>query len=357
MPLSDEVRSLLLKYIAGETDEEETQKVQQLLAADAAVFDEFEQLWDLWYAVGAATNVNRFNVDKGWEAILNKRKTEEQRPRVRRPLRKSLILGSAAAAAILLLVFLLHPYAGKSGSSDGGYPDIEEASGDSLLPERQDLYAEESGFIDFYTSAGKRKRVVLPDGSVTWLNGNTAIRYEDHRNVRMLYLKGEAFFNIRHDAGKPFIVNTSYATIQVLGTRFNVSAYPDDTVTDAVLTSGSILFTTEMHDESVVRHLLPGEKISINHLSDKLKIARVDTIFYTAWKEGRLLFEGQTFGEIARAMEHKYSVNIEFADKGLESKRLNGYLQQETLSQALEALRLTLQFRYKIIDSSVILYR
>jgi ferric-dicitrate binding protein FerR (iron transport regulator) len=356
MPLSDEARSLLLKYIAGETDEEETRKVQQWLASDNGVFDEFEQLWDLWYAVGTATNVNRFDVDKGWEALLGKRKAEEHGPNGRRSLKRLYIPVAAAAAALLLVVMFLHQGAG-GRKADALFTRAASGGADTSLQAGAVFPQYGPHVMVERTEGARRKRVTLPDGSVTWLNGNTIIRYEDRGNVRMLYLKGEAFFDIRHDAGKPFIVNTTHATIQVLGTRFNVSAYPNDTITDAVLTSGSILFTTEMHDESIVRHLLPGEKISVNHLSEKLKIARVDTTFYTSWKEGRLLFDGQTFGEIARAMEHKYDVHIEFADKNLEHRRINGYLQKETLSQALEALELTLQFRYKIIDSSVIIYR
>lgn len=352
MPLSDELRSLLLKYIAGETSEEEARIVEKWLSEDPAVFSEFEQLWDLWYAVGTATNVFRFNVDKGWEAILEKSygDTRKKKGGVKR-----LLVWSSAAAAVLLAGVLMLVRQDSRRSDHSSRPGMEIAG--ALSQERADTAVAVVTRTTFSTHGRERKAVKLPDGSRAWLNGNTTLHFSDDGHSRALSLNGEAFFDVARDAKKPFFVRTAHATIRVLGTRFDVVAYSRDTVTDAILTSGSILFSAEVEHRSIVKHLVPGDKVSINYLSNSLKISQVDTAFYISWKEGKLNFQGQKFQDIAKAMEHKYDVRFNFADPDLAQKRLNGYLDKESLTEALEALKLTLRFRYKIMDSTVMIYQ
>jgi ferric-dicitrate binding protein FerR (iron transport regulator) len=357
MPLSDEVRNLLLKYIAGETNEEESEQVEGWLADDPKIFEEFEQLWDLWYAVGTATNVFRFNVDKGWEEVLRKSRQAGSGRRDKKEVRKIILWAGGIAAGLLLLSALGLWLKDEQGSSGMRQQRDNELSAVATDKNKTTGLSSDSSGMDVKTDLGQRKKVRLPDGSLVWLNGNTSIHFMDQDSKRIAFLSGQAFFDIQHNAGKPFIVETRHATVSVLGTRFDITAYPKDSVTEAVLTEGSILFTTEMKDKSFSRHILPGEKVSVNHLSDHVNITQVDTAFYTYWRDGRLLFDGQTFAEIAKAVGHKYGVQFEFTDQELPEKRLNGYLEKESLQEALEALRLTLQFSYRIVGRTVIIYQ
>jgi ferric-dicitrate binding protein FerR (iron transport regulator) len=359
MPPSDEVRNLLLKYIAGETDKAESAMVESWLESDPKVFEEFEQLWDLWYAVGTATNVFRFNVDKGWEALLNKRQAETTVKKNGSVLKKIVIWSGGVAAAVLLLIGFVvwQKKADNLGVRRADGPVLSLVT--TTQSKEADTAAEGITTMEAGTDPGRRKRIKLPDGSVAWLNGGTTIRYTtgEKKGVRMLYLSGQAFFNITHNAKEPFIVKTKHASIKVLGTRFDVVAYPNDAVTEAVLTGGSIVFTTETAHKKITTHIDPGQKISLNYLSGQLSVIEVDTAFYASWREGRLLFRNETFGEVARAMGHKYNVTFTFKDKSLCGKKLNGYLEKESLQEALEALKLTLQFHYKIIGDSVVIYQ
>lgn len=359
------MKELLLKYIAGETNKDESAEIEKWLAADPDHFKELEELWDLWYAVGTATDAYRFNVDQGWEVVLKKLlstngelKKQIRKKNRRHSFGKWAVYGGGVAAAIFAGIigwFWL-----KTPAKDSFFSKKSEVANvykndDRLHKESLSL----KNSVTAVTQPGKQKKIELPDGSLVWLNGNTTIRYVDDKIAerRILYLKGEAFFDINHDPEKPFIVKTNHATIQVLGTRFDVSAYPGEAVTDAVLTEGSILFTTDAKEKKISTQIIPGEKVSINYLSGQFQISRVDTAFYASWKEGRLLFNNETFGEVAKAMDHKYNVTIEFSDKSLCKKRINGYLEKESLQEAMEALRLTLQFHYKIIGQYVIIYK
>lgn len=359
------MKELLLKYIAGETDKNESAELEKWLAEDPAHFEEFEELWDLWYAVGTATNVYSFNVEQGWDALLKKSvpSNYELQKKIRRAPKllfswKRMMYGGGIAAAVLagILCWFWWKTPAKSSLFSKRYELVSVYK----KPDRQGIVgASLKGGMSVATEPGKRREVRLPDGSKVWLNGNTKIDYVDdeHTGKRIVYLKGEAFFDIYHDPEKPFMVKTDYATIQVLGTRFDVSAYPGESVTDAVLTSGSILFTTDAKGKKISKQIVPGEKVSINYLSGNLQINQVDTAFYASWREGRLLFNNESFGEVAKAMDHKYNVTIEFDDKSLCRKKINGYLEKESLQEAMEALQLTLQFHYKIVGKYVIIYK
>lgn len=356
MPLSDELRSLLLKYIAGETDEEESRKVQEMLADNPLIFAEFEQLWDLWYAVGTATNVFRFNVDQGWETVLAASGAQHEAPGSGR---FRITMRWVAAAAAVILVFLVLGLLWKNEHRNRADRTIQLAGDESSAAAGSAGTAPTSKTRDLAisTAPGKHRKVRLPDGSLAWLNGNTFISYRTDQGKRMLYLEGEAFFAIQHDAKRPFVVETKSARIRVLGTRFDVTAYPDDSSTEAVLTKGSIEFTTKLKDKAISKQLVPGERVCISHISNQVRVSRVDTAFYTSWRDGKLLFRGQTFREISNIMEHKYNVRFEFTSEALAEKRLNGYLEKESLTEAMEALQLTLQFHYKIIGGTVLLYQ
>ncbi|GAA4316481.1 FecR domain-containing protein [Compostibacter hankyongensis] len=351
-----DMRAPLLKYIAGEADEEETIKVEQWLAETPEHFKEFERLWDLWYAVGTATNVYRFDVDRAWKAVSENQDVAAQKKTrfVSRPM-----IGIGIAAAVLAILFAAIGWwrndHGRPGFAAGGKATAEDAAALHDRPEKNGLKNTDTK-VDLKTRPGERERRTLPDGSVAWLNGNTSVSFcSSASGKRIVYLTGEAFFDVKQSAEHPFIVKTAYATISVLGTRFNVTAYGNDSLTEAVLTRGAIAFNVRVNNHEMSRKIEPGEKVSINRISDQLKVISVDTSFYSSWTEGVLVFRSEAFGQVARAMERKYNVSFIFLDKSLVAKRLSGYFDRETLKEALDALQLTLPFRYRIHDREVVI--
>ncbi|TAN12463.1 MAG: DUF4974 domain-containing protein [Chitinophagaceae bacterium] len=355
------MKELLSKYIAGETDEKETEEIERWLEEDPEHFREFERLWDLWHTVSTATNLFRFDVDKGWKALMEKRAAAENgdlsKNSARRNFFKKIVIISGSMAAVMLVLIGTGLWWKMSDKHVLSLKDVKDISVSEVPKEGADSFSYEKNRIIISTAPGQQKKLRLSDGSVVWLNSNTTIRYDNENNAaRILYLSGQAFFDISHDPEKPFIVKTDHATIKVLGTRFDVTAYPRDPVTEAVLTQGSIMFTTEADNRKISKHLIPGEKVTMNYLSGRLNISEVDTSFYSSWKEGVLLFRDETFADVATAMEHKYNITITFRDTSLRNKKLNGYLQKESLQEALKALQLTLQFDYTIIGNKVIIY-
>ncbi len=351
MPLSDEeIRSLLLKYIAEEMDESEKEEVEKWLMQHPEAFEEFEQLWDLWHTINTVTSDSQFDVDKGWEETWSKMRKKDNGRRRKKRLKSIFIWGSVAAVVIVVVAF---SFLG-NGMMGEFFPGL--GSKKITLRDTEKVFTKYD--TETQTLPGKRQRVSLPDGSTVWLNGGTKIHFimNEKQGTRKLTLNGQAFFDIADRKNMPFIVNTGHASIKVLGTRFNVTAYADDSTVETVLTSGRILFESKSGEKKVEQRIDPGQKIAVNYLSGEVNVSKVDTAFYSSWKEGKLVFNNQKFKEIANALEHKYNVEIIFKDKTLINKRINGYLQRENLKEALTALKMTMQFQYKKSGRKVYIY-
>ena len=230
------------------------------------------------------------------------------------------------------------------------------------------------------TKNGVSTKMVLPDGSTVWLNAGSKLDYTRIGSTgnREVQLTGEAFFDVVKNPERPFIIHTSKIDVKVLGTRFNVKAYPEDKTVETSLVQGSVevfvknrpgekyllkpnqklvlLNNTEADDALPKATLNKATKlpiIAINHLTYKGN----DTIsMETSWMQNKLVFEDEAFAEVARKMERWYDVRIQFRNRALESELLNGDFRKETLKQALDALRITTDFRYKIEDKTVLIY-
>ncbi len=227
------------------------------------------------------------------------------------------------------------------------------------------------------TKNGSKTSIVLPDGTLVKLNAGSKLTYDkDYGNtIREVTLTGEAFFDVEKNAGKPFIIHTSKMDIKVLGTRFNVKSYPADKTTEATLIRGSI--EVSIKDRPAQKLILrPNEKLivtnddtslaafakgrSTNQTSNPivaishLNYAKKDsTIIETAWVQNKLIFRDEPFRELALQMERWYSVSIHFGDPSKEEIQFTGVFENESIQQALAALKLSGKFNYSMRDNEV----
>ena len=238
-------------------------------------------------------------------------------------------------------------------------------------------YSSENGTQQVFVKPGSKSKIILPDGTVVRLNGSSKLSYNKDFNekVREVNLEGEAYFDVTKDPNHPFIVHTSDIDIRVLGTLFNVKSYEQDPTIETTLLRGSIevynkndasaplvilkpnekLIFNKNENEKIPdmnkidpnspKKINPDENISISTLSpnkpDSLKEE-------TSWLYNRLVIDGDNFTEMAQKMERWYGVKIEILSPELKQYHFNGIFENETIEQALDALRLTVKFRYKI---------
>ncbi|MBS1567234.1 MAG: FecR domain-containing protein, partial [Bacteroidetes bacterium] len=177
------------------------------------------------------------------------------------------------------------------------------------------------------TRNGWKSKIELPDGTQVWLNVGSRIKYDESygRENRELTLTGEAYFDVAHDAKRPFILHTGKMDIRVLGTAFNVKAYPGDGVTEAALIKGSIEVTFPGRPQEMLI-LKPNDKISIVNnevtnidtskaspasgrekpaimVSSIQYVPADSTIVETAWVNNKLIFRSKPFEEVAKDIE------------------------------------------------------
>jgi len=204
---------------------------------------------------------------------------------------------------------------------------------------------------------GKRFEVQLSDGTHVHLNAGTSLRYPVKflkGQDRQVFLTGEAFFDVTKDREHPFIVNSDVLNVQVLGTQFNVSSYPEDQETDVVLVEGSVnLYTTEDIDSGVL--LNPGFKGSYTKEGSSIATTPVITSIYTAWVKGELVFRNMTFDNILKKMERHYNIEIVNNNTILANEKFNASFRSLPIEKILEYFKITYDIDYTINDNKVII--
>ena len=187
-------------------------------------------------------------------------------------------------------------------------------------------------------------KIELSDGSIVTLNRDTKINYPDKfgNDIREVSIEGEAFFEVKHDPVKPFVIHAGEATIQVLGTSFSVNAYPDNDMVEVIVETGKVQFSKkETNFKSYEVILDPGEKGTYINTSRKLtKCINTDPNFL-AWKTRKLIFNETSLEEVIKQLNKVYRVKIKTADPNLDKLLLNAHFEKEPLEFILEVISAT----------------
>src|SRR5690606_25979719 len=207
---------------------------------------------------------------------------------------------------------------------------------------------------------GKQFDVVLSDGTHVFLNSGTSLRYPVtfiKGKDRTVFLSGEAYFEVAKDEGHPFVVDANEIQIEALGTKFNVSRYPEDSNINTVLVEGSIELQIKGNDAtlSVPTLLEPGYKAEWQKEEIGIMVQNVETELYTAWMQGKLVFRNTRFKEIRKILERRYSVTIINKDPVLDEQLYDATFDIETIDQVLESFSKSYDIEYVIVNNEVII--
>ena len=180
--------------------------------------------------------------------------------------------------------------------------------------------AQESGPNEYPMSLSTPQRgtyqITLPDGTRVWLNAASTLRYPVRFNSqeRVVELAGEAYFEVRNSEAWPFKVVSESQTIEVLGTSFNVNAYPDEKAMTTTLVSGSLRVTLEgLSDSQTTSVVLKPGEVAI-HAAGQLEKRSGDLAASTAWKEGYFVFNNATMETIAAQIGRWYGIEVDCID-------------------------------------------
>ena len=188
------------------------------------------------------------------------------------------------------------------------------------LMNRTDL---ENVYTEINVPLGQMSNIKLPDGSKVWLNSGSVFKYSgefDH-STREVFIDGQAFLQVARNAKKPFVVNTTKFSVQVLGTTFNISAYSNENSADVTLVEGLVQIKSGENHE--LHKIVPGQSATI--IDGNLKeINEVNTETFTSWKDGKIVFKKETLENISKKLERWYNVEIRFADDELRQLIFSG---------------------------------
>ena len=208
----------------------------------------------------------------------------------------------------------------------------------------------ETALCEVTAPKGQISKCVLADGTQVWLNAGSTLKYEPtlSGNIREVNLDGEAYFKVTKNKHKPFVVNTKYAQVKVLGTIFNLKAYDGDDKVETTLEEGRVEFSLNGSSDRPVE-LKPGEQIVFDSSDHKLTTDKVDTYLHTAWKDGKYVFKDADLKTIVAELERLYDVRIHLQNDSLLHLRFRGMFEYEqNIFSALETLERTTNMKYRM---------
>ncbi len=194
----------------------------------------------------------------------------------------------------------------------------------------------------------------LADGTQVWLNADSKLRYpvQFKGKQRLVYLEGEACFDVAHNGEMPFIISANDSKVKVLGTKFNISAYKDQAYVATTLVRGSV--QVDYLSDNIL--LKPGEQSVVVKGKDGIAINEVDPSIYTAWVHGVFEFEKKDLGSIMTQLGRWYNVNFFFTEPQLKQIKFTGAIHRnESINYAIELIESITDLKFKIKGENIII--
>ena len=322
---------ILDRYLAGEASPAEVARVEAQREADPA----WSAAIDALAAEFARKPAASWNVDAAWSAVRPKLRDAAHAPLrgsshglVSQPRSRS-ITPWLIAAGLLIAV---------------------SVAGWRVVASRNTPPASEMTFAhEVVTPNGARHTLTLDDGSRVTLNAGSRLRWgkDFGDRARDVYLDGEAYFAVTHDAARPFRVHARGAIAQDIGTRFTVRAYPELERLEVVVAEGSVSLRRDRAEARDSAILAAGEIGRLGVSGPPIVESNVAVDRWTAWTNGSLVLEGLTLKEAIPQLERWYDATISVTDPALAARHLTARFHDETLPQTLDALSLALGAKWE----------
>ena len=318
-------RVLLTKYLNNETTPQEKTEVEIWINQSDKNRSEMEACRKMLNKVDNYYKAKSFNASAAWNNVHSKIDPAQLKVIERKKQRKEKIAQFYKYAAILVVAILL--------GSVGYYIGFKDKMPVTI---NQIASAEKQILNEF----------VLPDGSVVTLNSNSELQFPKHfaGNTREVTIVGEAFFHVKPNPEKPFIINAGGTQVKVLGTSFNVCAYPETETVEVVVKTGKVQVIKKNGELSGTANkvfLVKGEKGTLYNNSNLLEKSVNTNPNFLAWKTKDLVFNETPLKEVIRCLEKVYHIEIQLAEPNLENLQLTAHFDKKPIDFVLDVVRLT----------------
>lgn len=282
---------LLDRYLKGETSPAENELIERWIEENGTAGAEWQALAqsdkDQWLS----------GIFKDIKVSINEEATKViPLPAGKRFLWK----GIAAAAAVLIIFFTLYLKW-------------------TVLPNHTHPIA----LTSFNVPLNQKKKLTLPDGSLVWLNAGSTLKYPKAfiGKIRAVHLSGEAYFDIKHNAGQPFIIYTDKLVTTVLGTAFDIKEDKVNHTIAVTVTQGKV---SVANGTKLLGVLTPNQQISFNTSKNEVTRQTVDANLVVAWQQEELHFDDISFEDAVLQLQTQFNVKISFANQKLKACRFTG---------------------------------
>jgi ferric-dicitrate binding protein FerR (iron transport regulator) len=218
-------------------------------------------------------------------------------------------------------------------------------------------FSQQDKMVQVIAAYGETKHILLPDSSEVWLNAGSSLHYPStfKKESRSLTLEGEAYFSVRKNEQKPFVVNTQNLLVKVLGTKFNVKAYSSDHRTIATLTTGKVEVKTNSNQ---TRILEPDEQLTFDSQTAAIQVTKVSAHDIASWTTGQLIFSGATLNEIFQTLERRFDISFDTSKAAYQPKESYTikFLKDDSIEQILNILKdVTGDFSYTKTGNKILI--
>jgi transmembrane sensor len=323
------IQEIIARFLRKEATDKDLLELQQWLNEDQKHFRYFDKANEDFQATTTLRRFTPKKITQSWQQLETRINNEKIKHPIFTPYVK--ILRIAASFSIIAIALL----------------GIWKFTMDQSLEDTSELTV-------VYNSKKRNSHLLLPDSTSVWLNANSSLEYAANFNQkREVLLKGEAFFDVKKKQKQNFVVKTSYLSIQVKGTRFNVQAYGSDNE-NATLEEGAIELT--INGEPQTYSMIPGDQITINKTAQTVIRKKVNPTNFTAWKEDKIVFDNAPLKDIILKLENRYHVHIAIDDKIAQRERLSMTIENEPIEDILEMIQLSSDLNYKIEKETIVIY-
>lgn len=378
---------LIAEYSAGTISPADAELLRERLESDAEAMRLFREIRETEKILKSVQAQEKIDLRKSWQRL-----DSSLVGRSRKGWWLFWTVGSVVAASVALLLMFVFPFTrqveqpetlvSQVGITPGGVKavlqyedgktiDLTSSSSrivisdglvlvnDSLKGLRFDQGELENRPMKYHTltvPVGGEYHFTLADGTRVWVNSASEVRFPNcfSGERREIYVKGEVYLEVARDEKHPFIVYTGENEVRVLGTRFNLTAYPDEQKVITTLVEGSVEFR---NDQSSVR-LKPGEQSVLNRATNKLEKQKVDVSIYTSWVSGTYEYERSPLSDITRQLSRWYDVQFIYESTEFSNHPFTGVVKRDqSLEEVLSIIEKTTNIRFKISGRTIIIKR
>ena len=379
---------LIAEYSAGTISPADAELLRERLESDAEAMRLFREIRETEKILKSVQAQEKIDLQKSWQRL-----DSSLAGRPRKGWRLFWTVGLVVAASVALLLMFVFPFTrqveqpgtlvSQVGITPGGVKAILQSEdgkmidltsstssrivtsdglvlvNDSLKGLRFDQSKLENQPMKYHTLAvpvGGEYHFTLADGTRVWVNSASEVRFPNcfSGGKREIYVKGEVYLEVARDEKHPFVVHAGENEVRVLGTRFNLTAYPDEQKVITTLVEGSVEFR---NNQSSIR-LKPGEQSVLDRETNDLEKQKVDVSIYTSWVSGTYEYERMPLSDITRQLSRWYDVQFVYETTEFSNHPFTGVVKRDqSLEEVLSIIEKTTNIKFKISGRTIIIKR